>query len=78
MALMHSMSLLGLLQEELLTITVGQALLGSIHLQAVWDEWKYETKQVVDSLRGVVLRCSFVGFCGGSEYDSVNHYHRGL
>jgi hypothetical protein len=39
MAPMHSMSLLGILLEEVLTITVGQALFGSIHLQAVWDEW---------------------------------------
>jgi hypothetical protein len=37
MALMHSMSLLGILQEELLTITVGQALLRFYRLQAVWD-----------------------------------------
>ena len=35
MALMHSMSLLGILLEEVLTITVGQALFGSINLQAV-------------------------------------------
>jgi len=38
MALMHGMSLLGILLEEVLTITVGQALFGSIHLQVVWDE----------------------------------------
>jgi hypothetical protein len=37
MALMHSMSLLGILLEEVLTITVGQALFRSINLQAVWD-----------------------------------------
>jgi hypothetical protein len=38
-ALMHSMSLLGILLEEVLTITVAQALFGSIRLQAVRDEW---------------------------------------